>query len=170
MKYVWSLVAVVLVSFSVASADDKDEKCDNASFAKKASCGNLTEVRMAKCAKDNATNAEVKEFAAKLEAAHSKAQEELKEACKPSKTECPDKQTKEGKEASEKCESLKGEKGFDVAFISMQIECHEKALKCYEKAAQECECEKMKAYATDHIPVIKEHLEMAKKIKRNLEG
>ena len=54
----------------------------------------------------------------------STAQEELKEACKTSKTECPAKMTKEGKEACEKCEKLKSEKNFDAVYISTQVECH----------------------------------------------
>jgi len=171
IKYAWSLAMVVMVSPSVKAFDDaKEEKCDNASFVKKASCGNLSEIKMARLAEKNATNSEVKAFAEKMVTAHTAAQEELKDACKTSKTECPDQMTKEGKEACEKCEKLKCEKSFDAVYISTQVECHEKALKLYEKGAKECVCEKLKAYAEKHIPAIKEHLAIAKKIKNDLDG
>jgi putative membrane protein len=171
MKYAWSLATVALVSLSATAFDDaKAEKCDNASFVKKASCGNLSEIAMGKLAATTAISSEVKAFAGKMAKEHTKAQEDLKEACKTSKTECPDTMTKEGKEACEKCEKVKGEKNFDAVYIATQIECHEKALKLYEKAATECECEKLKAYAAEHIPAIKEHLATAKAIQKNLSG
>ena len=169
MTYAWSMAAVALIGLSaVAFEDAKAEKCDNASFAKMASCGNLTEIKMGKVAQESASSSDVKAFAVKMVKEHSKAQEELKEACKAAKTECPTELTKEGKEACAKCEKLKGEKDFDAAYISIQVECHEKALKLYEKAAKECESEELKAYAEKHIPAIKEHLAMARKIKGEL--
>jgi putative membrane protein len=171
MKYAWSVAVVALVGLSVMAFEDaKEEKCDNASFVKKASCGNLSEIKMAKIAEKHASNSEVKAFAEKMVTEHTAAQEELKEACKTSKTECPDQMTKEGKEACEKCQKLTGEKNFDAVYISTQIECHEKALSLYEKGAKECECEKLKAYAEKHIPTIREHLAIAKKIKNDLDG
>jgi len=168
MTYAWSLATVAMVGLSVVALEDKGEKCDNASFAKKASCGNLTEIKMGKLAQESATSSDVKAFAAKMVKEHSKAQGELKAACKASKTECPAEQTKEGKAECEKCEKLKGEKNFDAVYMAMQVECHEKALKLYEKAAKECESAEIKAYAEKTIPAIKEHLAMAKKIKGDL--
>jgi putative membrane protein len=174
MKYAWSLVMVALVGLSARAFDEKkdakDEKCDNASFAMKASDGNLTEIKMGKCAEESASNSNVKAFAAKMVKQHSKAQDELKEICKTSKIECPEKLTKEGQEACEKCAKLKGEKNFDATYIATQIECHEKALKLYEKAAKECESEMLKDYANKTIPTIKEHLALAKKIQNEVAG
>jgi putative membrane protein len=174
MKYAWSLLVVALVGLSAMAFDEKtdvkEEKCDNVSFAMKASDGNLTEIKMGKCAEDSASNSDVKAFAAKMVKQHSKAQDELKEICKTSKIECPEKLTKEGQEACEKCEKLKGEKNFDAIYIATQIECHEKALKLYEKAAKECESDKLKDYATKTIPTIKEHLTLAKKLQKDVAG
>jgi putative membrane protein len=146
MKYAWSVATVALVALSAMAFEDaKKEKCDNSSFVKKASCGNLAEIKMGKLAQEHAASTEV--IAGMMVKAHTKAQEELHEACKASKTECPAKMTKEGKETCEKCEKLKGEKNFDAVYISTQVACHEKALKLYESACKECECEKLKAYA-----------------------
>jgi putative membrane protein len=171
MRYGWSLAAMALVSLSATGFGvEKDEKCDNASFVKKASCGNLSEIKMGKLAQENATSSDVKAFAAKMVKDHSKAQEELKGSCKTSKTECPATLTKEGLAACEKCEKLKGEKNFDAMYIAMQVECHEKALKLFEQAAKECECDMLKAYATQHIPAIREHLMAAKKILKDLDS
>ena len=171
MRYAWSLAAVALVSLSATGFGvAQEEKCDNASFVKKASCGNLAEIKMGKLAQETATSIAVKAFAGKMVREHTKAQKELKEACKTSKTECPDKLTKEGQAACEKCEKLKGEKNFDAVYISTQIECHEMALKLYDKAAKECECEMLKAYASQHIPVIRQHLTMARKIQKDLDA
>jgi putative membrane protein len=169
MKYVLSLTAAALCAIQASAFEDaKGEKCDNATFAKKAACGNLAEVKMGECAKDRASSAKVKEFAALMVKDHTKAQEELKEACKASKTECPTTMTKEGKEACDKCEKLKAGADFDTAYIAMQIECHQKALTLYEAASKECECDKLKAYAAKSIPTIREHLAMAKAIQKNL--
>src|ERR1700733_9686047 len=95
MRYALSLATVALVGLSAmtfaATQAAKDEKCDNASFVKMASCGNLAEIKMGKLAQETATSSDVKTFATKMVKDHSKAQMELKEACKTSKTECPDK-------------------------------------------------------------------------------
>jgi putative membrane protein len=170
MRYVLSLgfLSVIGLSATTVAQGTKDEKCDNVSFVKMASCGNLSEIKMGKLAQESATNSEVKAFASRMVKDHTKAQEELKEACKTSKTECPDKQTKEGKEACEKCEKLKSSKDFDAGYIAIQIECHEKALKLYERASKECECDMLKAYAKDHIPAIRQHLAAAKNIQKSL--
>jgi len=170
MKYALSLVALASISTFAAAQGTKEEKCDNASFAKMASCGNISEVKMGKCAEGAATNSQVKVFAAKMVKDHTKAQEELKQACKTSKIECPSEQTKEGKAACEKCERAKDSKDFDSVYIATQIECHEKALKLYQRAAKECESEALKAYATQTIPAIQEHLSMAKRIQGQLSG
>jgi putative membrane protein len=167
----FAVVVVGLVGVGFAAAQpSRDEKCDNVSFVKKASCGNLSEIKMGKLAQEYATNSDVKAFAAKMVKDHTKAQEELKEACKTSKTECPDKLTKEGQEACDKCEKVKAAKNFDAVYIATQIECHEKALKLYQQASKECECEMIKSFASQHIPTIREHLAAAKKIQAEIDG
>ena len=53
MKYAWSLAMVALVGVSATAFEAaKKEMCDNASFVKKASCGNLAEIKMGKLAQE----------------------------------------------------------------------------------------------------------------------
>lgn len=159
------LVTMVL---ALPAAEAKDEKCDKATFAKMASCMNMTEVKLGKMAAEKAKSSDVKAFAERMVKDHMAAQDALKAACTAGGTDCPTEQTKEGKAVCTKCEGLEG-KDFDKAYIDFQIDCHAKAVKMLEQASKECDCEKLKAYAAKMLPTVREHQEMAKKVKEKLD-
>jgi len=168
MMLMSGMAAMILGLTATAFEDAKDEKCNKMTFAKKACCMNMTEIKLGKMAAEKAKSSDVKAFAERMVRDHTAAQEALKTACAEGKTECPSEQTKEGKEVCEKCEKLTG-KEFDAAYIKFQVDCHEKAIKMLEKASKECDCEKLRAYATKQLPAVKEHQEMAKKLKAKLD-
>lgn len=171
MKLAWSIATVALMGL-VANAyeEARDEKLDAAKFVKKAACGHMTEIKMGKIGQEKAENSQVKSFSERLVKDHTKLLEDLKAACREAKIECPTEQTREGKEECEKCEKLKEAKDFDVKFMKMQCEMHEKSLKVHQRAVKELDNAALKAYAEKAIPVIQEHLTLAKKIKKDLEA
>jgi len=150
--------------------DDKDKetkKFDDATFVKKAASGNRREVQLGKLAAERASNAEVKSFAERMVKDHQKAQKDLEHAVKSASLSMPHKEKGEHDKDPAKLEKLKGA-DFDSAYMKCMVEDHETAEALYEKASKEMKNAELKKYATQTLPVVREHLKMAKEISGRL--
>lgn len=149
------------------SSSDKPAKVEKGmfdkSFAKSAALGNATEIAMGKLAIDKATNPRVKEFGETLVKDHGGANDKLLglDVVKGWNITLPTDQ------ASQKAEKMmSGQQGadFDSHFIHHMIRGHEKNVAKYQEAIDDVKNDELKAYAQETLPVIKEHLRVAKSI------
>ena len=120
-------------------------------FMKDAAKGGMMEVAMGRVAEKNATNAEVKNFGARMVKDHSKANDELKTLAKEENVELP-----AGKEPA-KWKS-------DKDYMEMMVKDHEKDLAAFEKEAKDGSDPDVKSFASETAKVVRKHLEMAKEI------
>jgi putative membrane protein len=157
----------LLTGIIAANAQERksDERpFDDAEFVKMAASSGMHEVEISKLATTKARNDEVKKFAQKLVEDHTKANEGLKEAAKAANLPVPEKMLADHQKAVDRFKEYKGT-NFDADFVKHAVTSHEKSVVLFGRAAKEAKNERIKAFAEKTLPVIKEHLEMAKKIQ-----
>jgi len=172
MALLRGLVVVALLGLLSGSglADEKDKetkKFDDATFVQKAASGNRREIHLGKLAAERASNAEVKSFAERMVKDHQKAQKDLEHAVKSASLTMPHREKGEHDKEHSKFEKLKGA-DFDSAYMTCMVEDHEKAAALYEKATKEVKNAELRKYAASTLPVVREHLKMAKEISGRL--
>lgn len=140
---------------------------DHEEFMKKAASGGLMEVELGKYATNNASSPKVKEFGQTMVTDHSKANEELKALAAQKNVSLPLTPMPEHQEHINTLESKKGAE-FDKAYMSMMVEDHQHDVEEFEKAANSSSDPEVKAFAAKTVPVLKQHLEMAKSINESL--
>lgn len=143
-----------------------DLKVDEQEFALRASTGGMMEVEAAKIALQKTRNARVKDFAARMVKDHDLANKELATIAKAKgislATTLPEDHIKE-------LQNLKtlSDRPFDVQYIKMMIDDHNKTLTLFTKGVGLTNPE-LKAFAQKTLPVIKEHHQMATEIGKAL--
>jgi putative membrane protein len=136
-------------------------------FAPMAVRSGLAEVQDAQLAVEKTKNKEINRFAQRMIKDHSEANKDLsnilagkKDLSQPSGARVSGtEQTRDGSLGN-----LEG-KAFEKAYIHRQIQMHETAVKAFEHEAEAGADLDVRAFATKHLPMLREHLAMAKAIK-----
>ena len=137
----------------VAHAADDD-------FVKKAALGGMTEVESSKVAQSRAADAGVKQFADHMVQDHTKANAELKQVAGKDGVTAPDALDPSHQKAVDKL-SAKSGAAFDKAYMAMMLSDHKKTIALFEKEAKSGKDPAVKAFASDTLPTLKQHLQMA---------
>ena len=122
--------------------------------------------KLAATVKDSENKA-IAEFATKVDKSHSELADRISGALKESKLAVVA-GTEKG--FQEKIDSLADKKGSeaDRAFLQMLIEGHEKSIPLFEAEAERGSLPAMKKVAADAVPILKGHLEEAKKLLKTV--
>ena len=146
-----------------ALADPKASAADTA-FIKKAADGGMTEVELGKIAEKNGEKDDVKSFGSHMVKDHGQANDELKSVASKMNVTVPDKVSAEHQAKIDKMSKLSGA-ALDSAYAKEKVASHEKTIASFEAAKGKVGNEDLKKFIDDTLPVIKEHLEMAKKMQ-----
>jgi putative membrane protein len=167
-------VAVLLINFGLAGGAEtksKEEKVsgDDAEFAREAASGGMMEVQLGKLASERASNAQVKEFGQRMQKDHSKANDQLKKLAASKGIKLPT--SLEGKQKStvDKLTKLKGQE-FDREYISTMVDDHKEDLEKFEKQADKGKDADLKKFASEHVPILRKHLELAQQTEKKISG
>jgi len=125
------------------------------SFMREAAQGGMMEVAMGRQAEQNASNAEVKRFGARMVTDHSKANSELKSIASKKGVELP------GAKEPGKWKS-------DKDYMDAMVKDHEKDLADFEKEAKNGSDPDVKQFAEKSSAVVRKHLNLAKEIQGKL--
>jgi putative membrane protein len=139
--------------------DSKDQR-----YVKKAAEGGMTEVELGRLAQSKASNEEVKQFGARMEKDHGKANDELKriaEAKGIAVAALPDR-AENGR--IEKLKQAAEGADFDKKYMADMVKDHEKDLKLFREAARNAKDPEIKSFFQETAQTIKEHLAMARKV------
>jgi putative membrane protein len=140
---------------------DEDSFEDAADFAMKAAAGGMFEVEASKMAVQKATAANVKSFAEKLVADHTKANDELKALASKKSITLPSMVSKKHQDKLDKLAKLSGTE-FDEEYMEMMDADHEKDVRLFEKASNSDDIDaEVKAFAAKTLPTLRMHAEMA---------
>jgi putative membrane protein len=127
------------------------------SWMKEVDTAGNAEVAEADLALGSAQSADVKAFAQKMKDVHTQANQELADLATKKSVALPTK-----KPSTHGLDKKSGA-DFDKAYLKQQVSAHEKAVKLFEKGAKSTDPD-VKAWAEKTLPVVREHLEEARKL------
>jgi putative membrane protein len=145
---------------SAFAADDSKE------FIKEAVRGNIAEVRLGELAEQQATSEQVKALGQTMRADHGKALKASEAVAKEVGVDVPKEPAEDGRELHERLAKMSGA-AFDKAFVKAAVEDHEKDVERYGEQAEEGDNPKVVEYAKETLPVLKKHLDAARKLENN---
>ncbi len=132
-------------------------------FMNDAAPGGMAEVEMGRLAAKQAQSSDVKQFAARMIADHTKAGDESKQLAQQKKVMLPPDVSPAHKEMMAKLSKLSGAE-FDRAYVMAMVEDHEKDVTAFTATAKGAVDADLKAYAAKTLPTLKEHLQMIRDI------
>ena len=154
---------------SQPAAAAKTKRVSGRKFMTKAAAGGITEVEMGKLAQAKASSEQVKQFGARMEADHGKANAELKSIAASKNVELPQTPPKKEVAMMDKMKAMSGAE-FDRAYMSHMVTDHKKDIALFEKEANTGKDPQLKAFASKTLPTLREHLQMAQSIHDAMMG
>ena len=151
-----TLATLALVSCGAPSTPD---------FVQQAAMSDLYEVEAGKIASQRGQSDAVKQFGQQMTEAHTQTTEELKGIVKAEniKGNLPTKLDDKHQRLIDDLNAAHVEE-FDKTYAKQQVNAHEKAADLFQKYAEKGDDAVVKAFAAKTLPVIKQHLEEAKKL------
>ena len=155
------------------------------SFVEHMSADGIAEVRLGQLAAQRASNAEVKKFAQRMVADHSKANDELKPIAAKLNAELPTAMDDEHQDLHDKLSKMSGAE-FDREYMNAMVEGHEDVANQLERKANDRVGDRgvgttgtakgaaadtdaaVTAWASKTLPAVRQHLESAKQIQQKL--
>jgi putative membrane protein len=135
-------------------------------FANTAAASDNFEIETSKLAQTNGQSAAIKAFAQKMIDAHTASTAKLKKAAGsvaptvvPDMTLAPDQQ-----QSLDQLRSKRG-KDFDQTYANLQVDAHQRTLDALKNYAAKGDQPPLNAFANEIIPIVAEHLTMARNLK-----
>jgi len=137
-------------------------------FVKQAAIGNKFEIESSKFALDHAQNGDVKSFAQRMINDHTKAGDDLKAAVQDANagTEVPDQLDQAHKDQLDKLQASNTD--FDRQYVDMQVKAHDDAVNLFQGYADNGDNDRIKQFAANTLPTLKDHQKMIHEISDNL--
>ena len=136
-------------------------------FVEKAGTSGLAEVEMGQLGEQKAKNSQVKAFAKRMVADHTKANQELVTAIKGK--EIPSSRPATHKAMVEKFQQQDAGKEFDRDYMEQMVEDHKAAVDLFETAADDERFDlDLRSYAKKTLPTLRDHLTQAQTIQSKL--
>jgi putative membrane protein len=157
---------------SVSLAQNTDESAHSSisatEFIQKAGEGGQAEVEMGQLGAKKATNGEVKAFAKRMVADHTKANGELVAVAK-GKGEVPASRDTMHKAMMDKFQEQDAGKQFDRDYMEQMVQDHQTDVELFETAADDTKLDvDLRAYAKKTLPTLRDHLKQAQTIQAKL--
>ena len=165
------LAALTLGSAGAFAADSGKSQvsASDRKFMEKAAEGGMAEVELGSLAQQKASNAQVKEFGAKMVQDHGKAGEDLKQLASSKGVTLPTAVDSHHKKDADKLAKLSGDK-FDREYMEHMVKDHKKDVKEFQKASKDAKDPDLKAFAAKTLSVIEGHLQLADRTENAVKG
>jgi putative membrane protein len=138
-------------------------------FARAAAAGGLAEVELGQLADRNGHSSEAREFGQRMVNDHSKANNQLKQIAAAANIPLPNAPGPEDQAMREHLDKMQGD-AFDRDYIRGQITAHQETAQLFEYEIGSGQDVQLKTFASQTLPVIMQHLEMAQTIDAQLTG
>ncbi len=153
-----------------SDSGDKVVTGGDLAFINDAVPGGMAEVELGRLAVKQAASKDVKQFAERMIADHTKAGDELKQLAGRKKVPSPPSELlPKQKETLAKLTKLQGA-AFDSAYVQEMVADHEKDVAAFDNAAKTGTDADVKAYAAKTLPTLKEHLRMIQELATKMGG
>jgi putative membrane protein len=146
-------------SSSTKTSSSKLSSADS-DFIKEAAQGGMMEVELGKTAQDKASNEKVKDFGKRMEQDHSKANDELKKIASDKGVQLSSDLDKKHKSKMDKLTKLSGAE-FDRQYMRDMVSDHKDDIKKFQNVADKSKDADLKKFASQTLPTLKEHLQLA---------
>lgn len=143
-------------------------KRDDHEFVRNVALDGMTEVELGRLGSQKAKDPEVKRFAQRMVADHSKANTELKQLASNKGIALPSALGDAQNADKDRLSKLSGAE-FDKQYMSMMSAAHDKAVSAFEDESKDGGDADVKAWASKILPTLKEHQAMAKDINAKLQ-
>jgi len=148
-------------------AKDAKDKGDS-KFVLEAANGGMMEVKLGELAKERAAASDVRKFGERMVTDHSKANKDLAAVAEKKGIKLPAELDKKHQEMVDKFKDMKGAE-FDRAYMKAMVKDHEEDAAAFAQEAKSGTDDDVKAFAAKTLPVIQDHLKMAKEIWAKME-
>jgi putative membrane protein len=138
-------------------------------FMKEAASGGLMEVELGKIAADKGSHQRVKEFGKRMQADHSKANEQLKKIAAKKGVDLPTEPSGEHKSTMDKLTKLSGAE-FDREYMDAMVDDHKEDIEKFRTESDKGKDPDVKKFASDNLPVLKKHLELAQSTQKQVKA
>jgi putative membrane protein len=176
MKKIMLLVAACIAVTGPAYAQSVGEKTGVNStlgiapktndFVTEAATSDMFEIQSSKLA-DQKSQGDVKTFAAQMVTDHTKTTSEMKGLASEAHAPLPDKMTDAQQKMLDKLNGLNG-KDFDKQYMDDQVSAHKDAVSLFERYGKSGDNAKLKAWASQTLPTLQHHLDMAQAIYKKM--
>ena len=160
-KLILSVGFVAALAVPLAGAQAKDTASQ--AFMKKAIEGNLSEVSLGQLGQQKGASEDVRNYARQLETDHSSANQKAMTVAGTVNVTPPTDVPKDKKAVYDKLSKLSGD-SFDRQFVQVMIADHKKDIAEYQKEAKQQDA--AGGYASESLPVLQKHLEMAQSLAK----
>jgi putative membrane protein len=130
-------------------------------FVMEAAMAGMAEVEAGRLAARKASSPAVKQFAQKMVDDHTASNAELMQLAQGKGVMPPGELDRSHRKAMDGLEKRSGD-DFDKAYMKMQVADHQKAVSLFEKQAKNGKDAELKQWAQAKLPVLREHLQMAR--------
>jgi len=175
----WIKLAALACAFGLAgpaSADhDKDTKgrddkpLTDTTFVDKVVSSNMAEIDLGRIAYSRAQTDDVRRFAARMVQDHSKAYQDLIIIVSEQRIAIPEKCLPEHATHIRHFATA-AMTNFDQEYMKHMVESHEKSVDLFTRGTKELKNERLKGYAEKTLPVVQEHLKLAKDLRAKVGG
>jgi putative membrane protein len=138
-------------------------------FMKEAASGGLMEVALGKLAAEKGSHQRVKDFGKRMQADHSKANEQLKKIAAKKGVDLPTEPSGEHKSTMDKLTKLSGAE-FDREYMDAMVDDHKEDIEKFQTQADKGKDPDVKKFAGDNLPVLKKHLELAQSTQKQVKA
>ena len=145
--------------------DARTTKVDDRKFVQDAALGGMAEVELGKLAAQKAASDAVKQFGQKMVDDHTKANDQLKQVAGKENITIPDSLDSKHQSRIDKLSKLSGP-DFDRAYIKDQVKDHKQDVSEFKTEADSGSDPNIKQFASNTLPILEQHLTMAKDLSK----
>lgn len=167
-------LALLLPVSAALGAESKAERqgklaAGDSKFIKEAAEGGMMEVELGKIAAERATSEQVKQFGRRMQEDHGKANEDLKTLASNKRVDIPKQIGGKHKSTVNRISKLSGDK-FDREYMKAMVQDHKEDVEKFQREADKGKDPDVKSFASKQVPILKEHLELARKTNDQVAG
>jgi len=158
-----SMVAVALIALTVPAAAQVQLTEADREFVNKAAIGNVAEVELGRVAVQRASRPSVKSFGERMVTDHGRANAELATLARSKGMDVSNTLDVSHQAMRDRLSGLSGA-DFDRAYMSEMVRDHTEDVALFERTAQTAADADVKAYAARSLPMLREHLALARQV------
>ena len=135
-------------------------------FARMAASGGMAEIEAAQLAQQRAGSPQVRQFASRMIADHTDANNELQQIAEQENIDLPSQPDSKDMTAVKRLSGMNGTQ-FDQAYAQQELRDHQQDVALFRKEAQSGRDQALKEYAQKTLPTLQQHLQMAQGLNAN---